>query len=89
MFQFEEAAKEVADELTKPRPEGEEEVQDIQVMLNSNRNPSALRDLKVGAVLLQHSNWSIPSEFYRVLCSQFLECDALIADMQHASFCGV
>ncbi len=46
-LQFEEAAKEVADEVTRPRPEGDEEVQDIQVMLNSKRNPSALRDLKV------------------------------------------
>lgn len=43
---FEEAAKEVADEVTKPRPEGEEEVQDIQVMLNWNANPYCLRDLK-------------------------------------------
>ena len=37
----------MADEVTRPRPEGEEEVEDIQVMINSNRNPSGLRDLKV------------------------------------------
>jgi len=43
---FEEAAKEVADEVTRPRPEGEEEVEDIQVMINSNANPSCLRGLK-------------------------------------------
>jgi len=43
---FEEAAKEVADEVTRPRPEGEEEVEDIQVMLNSNANASCLRGLK-------------------------------------------
>lgn len=43
---FEEAAKEVADEVTRPRPEGEEEVEDIQVMLTSNANPSCLRGLK-------------------------------------------
>lgn len=43
---FEDAAKEVADEVTRPRPEGEEKVQDIQVMLRSNSNPSALRHLK-------------------------------------------
>lgn len=43
---FEEAAKEVADEVTKPRPEGEEEVQDIQVMMNWNSNPCAVRSLK-------------------------------------------
>lgn len=45
---FEEAAREVADEITAPRPENEEELQDIQIMLKSNANPSNLRDLKVG-----------------------------------------
>lgn len=44
---FEEAAREVADELTAPRPKGEEEVEDIQVMLTSDANPSNLRELKV------------------------------------------
>lgn len=44
---FEEAAKEVADELTAPRPEEEEEIEDIQIILNSDSNPSQLRDLKV------------------------------------------
>lgn len=44
---FEEAAKEVADELTAPRPEEEEELQDVQVILSSDSNPSKLRDLKV------------------------------------------
>lgn len=44
---FEEAAKEVADELTKPRPEDEEKVEDIQIMLFSDANPSNLRNLKV------------------------------------------
>lgn len=44
---FEEAAKEVADELTAPRPEGEEHVEDVQIMLSSDANPSNLRDLKV------------------------------------------
>lgn len=44
---FEEAAKEVADEITAPRPEHEEEVQDIQVLLSSNANPTNIRDLKV------------------------------------------
>ena len=43
---FEDAAKEVADEITNPRPEGEEEVQDIQVMLNSTANPCNIRTLK-------------------------------------------
>lgn len=44
---FEEAAREVADEITSPRPEGEEDVQDIQVLLQSNANPVNIRELKV------------------------------------------
>lgn len=47
LIQFEEAAKEVADEVTKPRPLGEEEVQDIQITLKSETNPMGVRDLKV------------------------------------------
>lgn len=48
---FEEAATEVADELTAPRPEGEENVQDIQIMLSSDAHPSNLRSLKVNSVV--------------------------------------
>lgn len=44
---FEEAAREVADEITSPRPEGEEEIQDIQILIQSNGNPTNIRDLKV------------------------------------------
>lgn len=44
---FEEAATEVADELTAPRPEEEEEIEEIQIILSSDSNPSNLRDLKV------------------------------------------
>lgn len=44
---FEEAAREVADEITAPRPENEEEVQDIQILLKSNANPTNIRDMKV------------------------------------------
>lgn len=44
---FEEAATEVADELTAPRPEGEETTEDIQIMLSSDAGASNLRDLKV------------------------------------------
>lgn len=44
---LEEAAKEVADELTAPRPEEEEQVEDIQIMLLSDATPSNLRALKV------------------------------------------
>eukprot|EP00057_Strongylocentrotus_purpuratus_P035774 XP_801948.1 PREDICTED: DNA replication licensing factor mcm5 [Strongylocentrotus purpuratus] len=43
---FEEAAKETADEVTRPRPEEEEDVQDIQIMLKSEANPIAIRNLK-------------------------------------------
>uniref|UniRef100_T1GMI2 DNA helicase n=1 Tax=Megaselia scalaris TaxID=36166 RepID=T1GMI2_MEGSC len=35
---FEEAAREVADEITAPRPENEIHVEDIQVLLRSNSN---------------------------------------------------
>ena len=47
VMQLEEAAKEVADEITAPRPEGETVVQDIQVLLKSDANPISVRDLKV------------------------------------------
>ncbi|RUS84279.1 hypothetical protein EGW08_007972 [Elysia chlorotica] len=43
---FEDAAKEVVDEITRPRPEGEEEVEDIQVMLTSASNACGIRELK-------------------------------------------
>jgi len=42
---FEEAATEVADEVTAPRPEGEEDVEKIQITLQSEANPSSIRDL--------------------------------------------
>lgn len=45
--QFEDAAREAADELTAPRPEGEEEVQDVQVLLKSDANPTQIRELRV------------------------------------------
>lgn len=47
---FEEAAREVADEITAPRPEHEEVVQDIQVLLSSNSNPTNIRELKSESV---------------------------------------
>lgn len=46
-LQLEDAVKEVADEITAPRPEGETEIQDIQVLLRADANPIAVRDLKV------------------------------------------
>lgn len=47
---FEEAAREVADEITAPRPEAEEEMHDIQILLMSNANPTNVRDLKSDCV---------------------------------------
>lgn len=47
--QFEDAAKEAADEATSPRPLGEEEVEDIQVMLKMEGNCIQIRQLKVGS----------------------------------------
>ncbi|KAG6799177.1 DNA replication licensing factor Mcm5 isoform X1 [Apis mellifera caucasica] len=47
---LEEAAKDLADELTAPRPEGEEKVEDIQVLLSSDAHPSSLRGIKPDAV---------------------------------------
>lgn len=44
---LEEAAKDLADELTAPRPDGEEKVEDIQVLLSSDAHPSSLRGMKV------------------------------------------
>lgn len=49
---FEDAAREVADEITAPRPEHEEEVQDIQVLLSSGANATNIRDLKVSQSIL-------------------------------------
>lgn len=36
----------MADEVTKPRPLGEEEVQDIQITLKSDANPMSVRELR-------------------------------------------
>lgn len=43
---FEDAAREMADEVTRPRPKGEEEVEDIQIRLSSEANPISIRNLK-------------------------------------------
>ena len=48
---FEESATEVADEVTSPRPEGEEEVESIQVILQSESNPSSVRHLSSDQVI--------------------------------------
>jgi len=44
---FEDAAKEIVDEITRPRPDGEEHVKNIQVMLRSEANPIFIRQLTV------------------------------------------
>ena len=49
---FEESATEVADEVTSPRPEGEEEVEPIQVVLQSESNPSSVRNLSSDQVCI-------------------------------------
>lgn len=49
---FEDAAREVADEITRPRPEGDDEhVRPIQVMLRSEANPIFIRQLTVRCAL--------------------------------------
>ncbi|KAH7701690.1 hypothetical protein AAVH_31172, partial [Aphelenchoides avenae] len=47
---METAAKEVADELTRPRPAGQEELQDIQVILHLRDQPSNIRKIKSSTV---------------------------------------
>jgi len=40
----------VADEVTQPRPTGEETIRDIQILLTSDDHPSNLRELKSDVV---------------------------------------
>lgn len=44
---FEDAAKELVDEITRPRPDGEEHVQPIQLMIRSEAHPMLIRQLSV------------------------------------------
>lgn len=44
---FEEAATEVVDELTAPRPLDEKRIQDIQILLNSDALGVPMRGMKV------------------------------------------
>ena len=37
----------MADDITRPRPIGEENVDDIQVIIKSEANPVPIRDIKV------------------------------------------
>lgn len=43
---LESAAKKVANDITHPRPSGQEEVHDIQVMINLNDRPQSIRRIK-------------------------------------------
>lgn len=47
---LEEAAKTVADEITQPRPEGCEEMQDIQITLTLDEYPTCIRKVKSSQV---------------------------------------
>lgn len=62
---FEDAGKELVDEITRPRPEGEEQVKNIQIMLRSEANPIFIRQLtadqvsklyKVSGIVVSSSN---------------------------------
>lgn len=72
--QLEEAAKEVADEVTRPRPVEEETVQDIQVMLKSDAHPASIRNLKVWVPLSHHSvaHTFIPVLSVHIFCHMLL-----------------
>jgi len=53
------AAKEVADELTSPRAEGQEKVKDIQVMISSTAISVEFRDLRVSSMLMLISSTNL------------------------------
>lgn len=75
---FEEAATEVVDELTAPRPSGEEKVEDIQITFNSDSHASNLRALKVGltvSLLLS----SVMENFSLMLCPAWLKYLGLLS----------
>lgn len=46
-LQFEDAAEEVTDEITSPRPPDAHPIQAIQVMLSSKSDPVPIRELRV------------------------------------------
>jgi len=62
----------VADEVTRPRPEGEDDVHDIQVMISSAAHPTNVRSLKVG-FLISHP---VSQKYYTmtILCPEFETC---------------
>lgn len=62
---MEEAAKTVADELTQPRPLGEEKVHDIQVLLNLDDYPASVRTVKVCDTIVDCSTEVVPFLSFR------------------------
>uniref|UniRef100_A0A8C0XW08 DNA replication licensing factor MCM5 n=1 Tax=Cyprinus carpio carpio TaxID=630221 RepID=A0A8C0XW08_CYPCA len=84
---LEEAAQEVADEVTRPRPLGEETVQDIQVMLKSDAHPASIRNLKSEQVsrLVKIPGIIISSTAVRAkatkVCLQCRGCRAVISNI--------
>ncbi|XP_028398778.1 DNA replication licensing factor mcm5-like [Dendronephthya gigantea] len=83
---FEEGAKEAADESTRPRPEGEEEIQDIQVTLKSDANPDGIRYLKSDHVskLVKVSGIIISASAIRAKATRItLQCRACRNTLPH------
>uniref|UniRef100_A0A671R019 DNA replication licensing factor MCM5 n=1 Tax=Sinocyclocheilus anshuiensis TaxID=1608454 RepID=A0A671R019_9TELE len=84
---LEEVAQEVADEVTRPRPAGEETVQDIQVMLKSDAHPASIRNLKSEQVscLVKIPGIIISSTAVRAkatkVCLQCRGCRAVISNI--------
>ena len=74
-MQFEDAARESADELTQPRPEGEEHLEDIQVLLKSDANPVQIRDLRVRHTLSTYSCTCIIVHFIYTVCVYASYCN--------------
>ncbi|KAB7506340.1 DNA replication licensing factor Mcm5 [Armadillidium nasatum] len=85
---FEEAAKEVADEVTAPRPEGEEDVEEIQITISSNAIPTNLRRLqsehvskmvKVSGLVVAASGVKAKAQVLTVMCRS---CQTTINNIQ-------
>lgn len=84
---FEEAAKEVADEVTAPRPEGEEEVEEIQITMNSGSTPVEMRKLqseevcrlvKVAGIVVAASGVKAKAQIMTVMCRS---CQATLTNI--------
>ncbi|BFF91679.1 DNA replication licensing factor Mcm5 [Drosophila madeirensis] len=85
---FEEAALEVADEITAPRPEHEEHMHDIQILLRSNANPTNIRELKsecvsrlvkIAGIIVSASGISAKATRMSIMC---LSCSTVIPNLK-------